>query len=69
MQGGGEAGAVGIDVGPDAGVENTLGILRHGLDSALLALGRRTPADVRMADLDIPPGFFRALGTADPELP
>lgn len=59
----------GLAVGGQAGVENALGILRHGLESTLLALGRRTPAEVCMADLDIRPEFFRALGTADPELP
>jgi pre-mycofactocin synthase len=45
-----------------AGVENLLDILRNGIDSTLLGLGRPTLSDVDMTDLSIPEGFFRPLG-------
>jgi pre-mycofactocin synthase len=52
----------GLAVDGQSGVENALQILRHGLDSTLMALGRRTPRELCPGDLHIPPGFSRALG-------
>ena len=45
-----------------AGVENLLDILRNGIDSTLLGLGRSSLTDVDLSDLSIPEGFFRPLG-------
>ena len=45
-----------------AGVENLLDILRNGIDSTLLGLGRAALSDVELSDLSIPEGFFRPLG-------
>ena len=42
-----------------------LDILRSGIDSALLGLGRSSVRDLSPADLLIPDGFGRRLG--DPE--
>jgi isopentenyl diphosphate isomerase/L-lactate dehydrogenase-like FMN-dependent dehydrogenase len=39
-----------------------LEILRNGIDSALLGLGRASVADLRPDDLLIPDGFARRLG-------
>jgi L-lactate dehydrogenase (cytochrome) len=44
-----------------AGVENLLDVLRNGIDSTLLALGRSSIAEVGPEDLVIPQGFFRPL--------
>jgi L-lactate dehydrogenase (cytochrome) len=46
-------------------VENVLDILRGGIDSALLGLGRASVGDLSKDDVLIPDGFSRALG-ADP---
>jgi heme/flavin dehydrogenase (mycofactocin system) len=55
-----------------AGVENVLDILRGGIDSALLGLGKASVRDLTPGDLVIPPGFTRTLGgdgpAFDPEL-
>jgi hypothetical protein len=48
-----------------AGVENVLDILRGGMDSALLGLGKASIADLTPDDLVIPPGFTRTLGGDD----
>lgn len=53
----------GLAAGGQAGVENVLDILGAGLDSALLALGRASVAELNSADVLVPPGFMRALGT------
>src|ERR1019366_2034467 len=53
----------GLAANGQAGVENVLDILRAGLDSALLALGRAS-----VHDLVIPAGFTRALGTSAPDI-
>jgi isopentenyl diphosphate isomerase/L-lactate dehydrogenase-like FMN-dependent dehydrogenase len=45
-----------------AGVENVLDILRGGIGSALLGLGRSALHDLTSDDLVIPPGFTRTLG-------
>src|ERR1700676_1113529 len=58
----------GLAAGGQAGVQNVLDILRAGLDSALLALGRASVHDLTPDDLVIPAGFSRALGTAAPDI-
>jgi heme/flavin dehydrogenase (mycofactocin system) len=45
-----------------AGVENVLDVLRSGIDSALLGLGRASVHDLVPSDLLIPDGFSRRLG-------
>jgi pre-mycofactocin synthase len=52
----------GLAANGQAGVENVLDILRGGIDSALLGLGRSSVHDLTPADLVIPPGFARTLG-------
>lgn len=46
------------------GVENVLDILRGGIDSALLGLGRRSVRDLTPDDIIVPAGFSRALGAS-----
>ena len=53
----------GLAANGQAGVENVLDILRGGIDSALLGLGRASVHDLTSDDVVIPPGFTRALGT------
>jgi heme/flavin dehydrogenase (mycofactocin system) len=45
-----------------AGVENVLDIMRGGIDSALMGLGRASIHDLTPDDILIPDGFARALG-------
>jgi isopentenyl diphosphate isomerase/L-lactate dehydrogenase-like FMN-dependent dehydrogenase len=52
----------GLAANGQAGVENVLDILRGGIDSALLGLGRSSIGELSPADLVIPPGFARTLG-------
>jgi heme/flavin dehydrogenase (mycofactocin system) len=56
----------GLAANGQAGVENVLDILRTGIDSALLALGRSSVTELTPADVLIPAGFTRRLG-APPE--
>jgi heme/flavin dehydrogenase (mycofactocin system) len=53
----------GLAANGQAGVENVLDILRDGIDSALLGLGRASVHDLTREDILIPDGFERALGT------
>ncbi|MFT4307639.1 MAG: mycofactocin biosynthesis FMN-dependent deaminase MftD [Microbacterium sp.] len=53
----------GLAANGQAGVENVLDVLRGGLDSALLGLGHDSVHELSPADLWIPPGFTRSLGT------
>jgi isopentenyl diphosphate isomerase/L-lactate dehydrogenase-like FMN-dependent dehydrogenase len=53
----------GLAANGQAGVENVLDILRGGIDSALLGLGRSSIHDLSVDDLVIPDGFARPLGT------
>ncbi len=46
-----------------AGVENVLDILRSGIDSALMGLGRGSVHELTRDDVLAPEGFVRALGT------
>jgi L-lactate dehydrogenase (cytochrome)/glycolate oxidase len=57
----------GLAANGQAGVENVLDILRGGIDSALLGLGRSSIHDLTPDDLVIPPGFTRTLGAAQAE--
>ncbi|MEV0975754.1 pre-mycofactocin synthase MftD [Streptomyces sp. NPDC049915] len=52
----------GLAAGGQTGVENVLDILRGGIDSALLGLGRSSVHELSRDDLVIPPGFTRTLG-------
>ena len=52
----------GLAAAGQPGVENVLDILRNGIDSALLGLGRSSIAELSPDDLIIPTGFARALG-------
>ena len=52
----------GLAANGQAGVENVLDILRNGVDSALLGLGKASVRDLGRDDVIIPPGFPRSLG-------
>ncbi|MGC0327493.1 heme/flavin dehydrogenase (mycofactocin system) [Streptomyces sp. SAI-170] len=52
----------GLAAGGQSGVENVLDILRGGIDSALLGLGRSSVQELTRDDVVIPPGFTRTLG-------
>jgi pre-mycofactocin synthase len=53
----------GLAANGQAGVENVLDILRNGVDSALLGLGKASVRDLGRDDVIIPPGFARSLGS------
>jgi len=55
----------GLAANGQAGVENVLDILRGGIDSALLGVGRASVRELSPTDLVVPPGFARALGAVD----
>ncbi|HVQ49446.1 MAG TPA: pre-mycofactocin synthase MftD [Mycobacterium sp.] len=52
----------GLAANGQAGVENVLDVLRGGIDSALMGLGRASVHDLVAGDILVPPGFTRALG-------
>ena len=52
----------GLAAAGQPGVENVLDIMRAGIDSTLLGLGRASTAELTAEDLLIPPGFTRDLG-------
>jgi heme/flavin dehydrogenase (mycofactocin system) len=52
----------GLAANGQAGVENVLDILRGGIDSALLGLGRSSVHELTADDVVVPPGFTRTLG-------
>jgi len=52
----------GLAAGGEAGVRNVLDILRNGIDSTLLGLGRGSVRDLGRDDAVLPPGFAVALG-------
>ncbi|MER5516874.1 pre-mycofactocin synthase MftD [Streptomyces sp. NPDC002763] len=54
----------GLGANGQAGVENVLDLLRGGLDSAVLGLGRASVHELCPDDLVIPEGFTRTLGTS-----
>jgi L-lactate dehydrogenase (cytochrome)/glycolate oxidase len=53
----------GLAANGQAGVENVLDLLRSGIDSALLGLGRSSINELTPDDVVVPPGFRRDLGT------
>ncbi|MGI8667543.1 MAG: pre-mycofactocin synthase MftD [Jatrophihabitans sp.] len=54
----------GLAANGQAGVENVLDILRGGIDSCLLGMGKSNIAELGPDDLVIPPRFGRALGVS-----
>jgi heme/flavin dehydrogenase (mycofactocin system) len=52
----------GLAANGQAGVANVLDILRGGIDSALLAVGRSSVDELSAEDVHVPEGFTRALG-------
>jgi pre-mycofactocin synthase len=52
----------GLAANGQAGVENVLDILRGGIDSALLGLGRSDIHELTVDDVVVPEGFTRMLG-------
>ena len=56
----------GLAANAQAGVENVLDILRGGIDSALLGLGKASIHDLTPDDIVVPPGFTRTLGSDGP---
>ncbi len=61
----GRASLWGLAANGQAGVESVLDILRSGIDSALLGLGRASVRDLSRADLLIPEAFERRLGVSE----
>ena len=57
---------MGLAANAQAGVENVLDILRGGIDSALLGLGKASIHDLTPDDIVVPPGFTRTLGGDGP---
>jgi isopentenyl diphosphate isomerase/L-lactate dehydrogenase-like FMN-dependent dehydrogenase len=55
----------GLAADGQAGVENVLDVLRSGIDSALLGLGRSSVGELSREDVLIPDGFERVLGGGD----
>ena len=51
----------GLAANGQAGVENVLDVLRGGIDTALLALGRANVGELTRADVIVPPGFTRSV--------
>ncbi|HUX04996.1 MAG TPA: pre-mycofactocin synthase MftD [Acidimicrobiales bacterium] len=52
----------GLAANGQAGVENVLDVLRGGIDSTLLGLGRSSIDELTREDVVAPPDFFRTLG-------
>src|SRR6202050_1199523 len=52
----------GLAANGSAGVQNVFDVLRGGVGSALLALGRSSIRELNADDVVIPPGFTRTLG-------
>ena len=57
----------GLAANGQAGVENVLDILRSGIDSALLGLGRSGITELGADDVVVPDGFVRRLGAPAPQ--
>jgi pre-mycofactocin synthase len=55
----------GLAANGQAGVENVLDLLRSGIDSALLGLGKASIAELGPDDVLVPDGFARRLGTGE----
>jgi len=56
----------GLAANGQAGVENVLDVLRGGIDSALLGLGKSSVAELDRGDVVLPEGFVRTLGATGP---
>ena len=56
----------GLAAAGQPGVENVLDIMRAGIDSAMLGLGRASTSELIADDVLIPPGFARVLGATEP---
>jgi len=56
----------GLAANGQAGVENVLDILRNGIDSAVLGLGKASVHDLTPDDVVMPAGFPRELGVVKP---
>ncbi len=54
-----------LAVGGQAGVENVLDVLRNGIDSAMLGLGKASLAELSPTDIVVPDGFSDAFIQAD----
>ena len=54
-----------LAVGGQPGVENVLDVLRNGVDSAMLGLGKPTLADLGPTDIVVPDGFSDAARQAE----
>jgi isopentenyl diphosphate isomerase/L-lactate dehydrogenase-like FMN-dependent dehydrogenase len=54
----------GLAANGQAGVENVLDLMRDGLGSAMVGLGRPNVSDLSRDDLVVPAGFERQLGGA-----
>jgi isopentenyl diphosphate isomerase/L-lactate dehydrogenase-like FMN-dependent dehydrogenase len=52
----------GLAVAGQSGVENVLDVLRGGIDSALLGLGKSDVKELDRTDVVAPNDFFRRLG-------
>jgi len=52
----------GLAANGQPGVENVLDLLRSGIDSALLGLGRSSIHELTPDDVIVAPGFTRTLG-------
>ena len=52
----------GLAANGQAGVENVLDVIRGGIDSAMLGLGRSSVDELTPADVIVPNGFVRRLG-------
>jgi isopentenyl diphosphate isomerase/L-lactate dehydrogenase-like FMN-dependent dehydrogenase len=52
----------GLAANGQAGVENVLDVLRSGIDSTLLGLGKSSISELSRDDVVAPPDFFRKLG-------
>ena len=53
----------GLAAGGASGVRNVFDVLRLGIDTTLLALGRASPRELSPADVIVPPDFGRGIGT------
>jgi isopentenyl diphosphate isomerase/L-lactate dehydrogenase-like FMN-dependent dehydrogenase len=53
----------GLAAGGPSGVRNVFDVLRLGIDSALLALGRAAVRELSPADVIVPPEFGRGIGS------
>lgn len=53
----------GLAAGGQAGVENVLDVLRMGIDSTMYGIGRASVHELSPADVIVPAGFTRTLGT------